>query len=63
MKQKALPEEEKHCEISDARVLRHKKRLWVPKSLQKEVLKRAHKSSYLMHLGAIKIYQDLKDTY
>ncbi|KAL1564723.1 hypothetical protein AAHA92_07029 [Salvia divinorum] len=52
-------------EISPDGSLYYKKRLCVPDDveLKKKILQEAHNSSYSMHSGSNKIYQDLKEFY
>ena len=52
-----------YWKINNGRILKYKGRLWVPKKLHREVMKLAHESSYTMHPGAVKMYQDLKKNY
>ena len=46
-------------------VIRHGKRLWVPEEqgLRKEVIREAHSSTYSIHQGRTKMYQDLKQHF
>lgn len=55
----------KYFSINQEGVLRYGERLCVLKinELKREILEEAHKSSYSIHLGAIKMYQDLKQLY
>ena len=62
LKQKVAGEET-DWSVDDAETLKYKGKLWVPEELRKEVMKQAHKSLYIMHPRAIKMYQDLKKIY
>ena len=62
IKQKVKFKEEDRWKLDNVRIL-NKRRLWVPENLWKEMMKQAHESSYTMHLGATKMYQDLKINY
>ncbi|XP_017970419.1 PREDICTED: uncharacterized protein LOC108660672 [Theobroma cacao] len=46
-------------------VLRYRTRLYVPESdgLRKGILEEAHMAAYVVHLGATKMYQDMKEVY
>ena len=63
LKQKVVLEDEGYWKIDDTETLSYKGKIWVPKGLQKEVMKQAHESSYTMHLKTIKMYQDLRKNY
>ena len=45
-----------HWKVDDIGILKYKGRLWVLEMVHKEVMMQAHESSYMMHLGAIKMY-------
>ena len=49
-------------QVDEDGVLRHVKRLWVPKEqdLRKEILKEANSLAYLIYPGSTKMYNDLK---
>ena len=44
--------------VDEDGVIRHGKRLWVlgEQGLRKEVMREAHSSTYLIHLGSTKLY-------
>ena len=48
--------------INEDGVIRYGKRLWVPNEagLRKEIMKEAHSSTYSIHPGSTKMYNDLK---
>ena len=54
---------EEYWKINNGRILKYKGRLWVLEKLCREVMKLAHESSYTIHLGVVKKYQDLKKKY
>ena len=63
LRQRVITKKEEYWKIGNEGILKYKGRLWVPGKLCREVIKQAHESSYTMHLGAFKMYQDLKKKY
>ena len=55
--------EENKWDVDNIGTLKYKGKLWVSEELCREVMRQAHESSYTMHPGTIKMYQDLKKIY
>ena len=51
--------------LEDEIVTMDKKKIYSPieKTLKEEILKEAHESKFIIHLGSTKIHRDLKDYY
>lgn len=59
------PNKESDFKVDEQGVLRFRGRLYVPNNskLKKMILKKSHKSRLSIHIGATKMYQDLKKMF
>ena len=61
----SLKGEESRSQKDDKGILRFSSRIWIPNvtELKKEILQDAHSSTYSIHPGSTKMYQDLKKNF
>ena len=61
----SLTGEESRTQKDDKGILRFSSRIWIPNvtELKKELLQDAYNSTYSIHTGSTKMYQDLKKIF
>ena len=65
MRKKILDVKRNEFSIDGDGMIKFEKRIWVPvvPELKDEILQEAHRSSYAIHPGSTKMYQDLRQYY